>query len=190
MRIVGGKHKGRAITPPKGRNTRPTSDRAREAMFNVLAHAEWAPAIEGARVIDLFAGSGALGFEAMSRGAGFCLFVETDAAARGAIRDNIDALQLFGHTRLHRRDATALGDKPANLGEPFDLVFLDPPYGKGLGEQALDKLASGGWVSAHACAVLEVGAEETPDTPGWVVENEKEYGAAKVLFLSRETPAS
>lgn len=185
MRIVGGRFKGRALAAPRGRNTRPTSDRAREAMFNVLAHADWAPELEDARVIDLFAGSGALGLEAMSRGAGFCLFVETEAAARGAIRDNIDALQLFGHTRLHRRDATALGDKPANLGAPFDLVFLDPPYGKGLGESCLKRLVAGAWLSDHAIAVLEVGADEDPDVSGWQIEAQKDYGAAKVLFLSR-----
>lgn len=187
MRIVGGRFKGRALAAPKGRNTRPTSDRAREAMFNVLAHADWAPELEDARVIDLFAGSGALGLEAMSRGAGFCLFVETEAAARGAIRDNIDALQLFGHTRLHRRDATALGDKPANLGAPFDLVFLDPPYGKGLGETCLDRLVSGGWVHEDSLAVLEVGADEAPELRGWEAKITKDYGAAKVLFLRRST---
>lgn len=187
MRIVGGRFKGRALAAPKGRNTRPTSDRAREAMFNVLAHADWAPELEDARVIDLFAGSGALGLEAMSRGAGFCLFVETEAAARGAIRDNIDTLQLFGHTRLHRRDATALGEKPANLGAPFDLVFLDPPYGKGLGEQCLDRLVSGGWVHEDSLAVLEVGADEAPELRGWETETTKDYGAAKVLFLRRST---
>jgi len=186
MRIVGGRFKGRALAAPKGRNTRPTSDRAREAMFNVLAHAQWAPEMEAARVIDLFAGSGALGLEAMSRGAGFCLFVEAEAVARGAIRDNIDTLQLFGTTRLHRRDATALGDKPANLGEPFDLVFLDPPYGKGLGETCLERLVSGAWVHENSLAVLEVGADETPETPGWTAEVIKDYGAAKVLFLKRE----
>ena len=185
MRIVGGKFKGRALSAPKGRNTRPTSDRAREAMFNVLAHAEWAPAIAGARVIDLYAGSGALGLESMSRGASFCLFVETEAAARGAIRDNIDLLQLFGHTRLHRRDATHLGDKPSNLGEAFDIAFLDPPYGKGLGEKTLQRLIEGGWLTEDGIAVLEVGADETPDVTGWQVEVEKNYGAAKVLFLSR-----
>lgn len=185
MRIVGGKFKGRALSTPKGRNTRPTSDRAREAMFNVLAHAEWAPGIEDARVVDLFAGSGALGLEAMSRGAGFCLFVETEASARGAIRDNIDLLQLFGHTRLHRRDATHLGDKASNLGDAFDIAFLDPPYGKGLGERSLQRLIDGDWLSAHAIAVLEVGADEDPDVNGWTIEVEKAYGAAKVLFLSR-----
>src|SRR5215813_3342294 len=133
MRIVGGTFKGRAIAAPEGRATRPTSDRARESIFNVLAHADWSPGVEGRRVLDLFAGSGALGFEALSRGAAFALFVDTDAAARGAIRENIETLGLFGETRIHRRDATDLGLKPAGVGAPFDLVFLDPPYGKGLG---------------------------------------------------------
>jgi 16S rRNA (guanine966-N2)-methyltransferase len=185
MRIVGGRYRNRAIVAPKGRSTRPTSDRARENLFNVLEHAGWAPAIDGARVIDLYAGSGALGLEAMSRGAGFCLFVEMAAEARGAIRNNIDTLQLFGVTRLHRRDATALGEKPSNLGAPFNLVFLDPPYGHGLGEKTLARLIEGGWVSEHAGAVLEVGADEDPVTPGWERQAVKEYGAAKVLFLTR-----
>ncbi len=135
--------------------------------------------------MDLFAGSGALGFEAMSRGAAFCLFVETDANARGAIRDNIEALQLWGTTRIHRRDATSLGEKPANLGPPFDLVFLDPPYGKGLGELALARLPEGGWLSPDAIAVLEVGIEESPETPGWERLDEGEYGAARVVYLRR-----
>lgn len=132
MRIVSGEFKGRAIAAPAGRDTRPTSDRARESLFNVLLHAPWSPGIKDRRVLDLFAGSGALGLEAMSRGAAFALFVETDAAARGAIRDNIESLGLFGTTRIHRRDATDLGVKPAGLGDPFDLVFLDPPIARGL----------------------------------------------------------
>jgi 16S rRNA (guanine966-N2)-methyltransferase len=183
MRIVGGIFKGRALTAPPGRDTRPTSDRAREAVFNVLAHAAWSPGLKGRRVLDLFAGSGALGFEAISRGAVFGLFVETDAAARGAIRDNAEALGLFGITRIHRRDATDLGVKPAGLGEPLDLAFLDPPYGKGLGERALAKLRPGGWISGDALIVFECGAEEVPDTAGFEVLDEREYGAAKVLFL-------
>ncbi len=183
MRIVGGTHKGRAITAPAGRDTRPTGDRAREAVFNVLAHAEWSPGLQGRRVLDLFAGSGALGLEAMSRGASFALFVETEAAARGAIRDNIEALGLFGTTRIHRRDATDLGPKPAGLGDPFDLVFLDPPYGKGLGERALAALGDGGWITPDAIIVFEVGAGETPVTPAFHTLDERTYGAAKVLFL-------
>lgn len=185
MRIIAGSHKGRALAAPKGRKTRPTADRTRESIFNKLAHASWSDGLENKRVMDLFAGSGALGFEAMSRGASFCLFVETDAGARGAIRDNVEALQLWATTRLHRRDATAMGPKPANLGPPFDLVFLDPPYGKGLGELALSRLLEGGWLSPDAIAVLEVGIDETPETPGWERLDEGEYGAARVVYLRR-----
>lgn len=186
MRIVAGKFKGRALSAPKGANTRPTSDKARQAMFNVLEHAAWALPLDGARVADLFAGSGALGFEAISRGAGFCLFVETDAAARGTIRDNIEALQLFGMTRLHRRSATDLGEKPAKLGAPFNLVFLDPPYDRGLAPPALTGLIEGNWVTDDALAVLEVAADEdVPDIPGWAPVDERIWGAAKVVFLKR-----
>src|SRR5262245_49877415 len=183
MRIVGGQFKGRAIAAPPGRDTRPTADRARESVFNVLAHAEWSPGVEGRRVLDLFAGSGALGLEAISRGAAFALFVETDAAARGAIRDNVEALSLFGNTRIHRRDATDLGVKPAGLSDPFDLVFLDPPYHKGLGERALARLFEGGWIIDDALIVFECAADEAPEAPGYVVVDTREYGAAKVMFL-------
>jgi len=185
MRIVGGQFKGRALSAPKGKNTRPTSDRAREALFNVLAHAHWAPDLENTRVIDLFAGSGALGLEAMSRGAGFCLFVETETAARGALRDNLQAFELFGHTRIHRRDATALGKLPANLGEPFDLAFLDPPYHKSLGTKALSQLSRGNWLSENALIILETGKDEDTDTTGWQVLDTRQYGAAKILFLQQ-----
>lgn len=183
MRIVGGQFKGRAIAAPAGRDTRPTSDRARESVFNVLAHAKWSPGVAGRRVLDLFAGSGALGLEAMSRGAAFALFVETDAAARGTIRDNIEALGLFGAARIHRRDATDLGLKPVGLGEPFDLVFLDPPYAQGLGETALGILPTGQWIAPGALIVFECGANETPAALGYKTLDERAYGAAKVLFL-------
>jgi 16S rRNA (guanine966-N2)-methyltransferase len=184
MRIVGGKFKGRAIKTPEGRTTRPTSDRARESIFNVLAHAEWAPPLEGARVIDAFAGSGALGLEAMSRGAAFCLFVETDSAARGCIRDNIEALHLFGTTRIHRRSAVDLGLKPAGLGQPFDLVFMDPPYGYDLVPPALEQLVRGEWIAPAALVVAETSAvEAAPVTPDWNLLDERVYGAARVSFL-------
>lgn len=183
MRIVGGTFKGRALAAPSGRDTRPTSDRAREAVFNILEHATWSPGLAGQRVLDLFAGAGGLGLEAMSRGASFALFVETEAAARGAIRDNIEALGLFGTTRIHRRDATDLGVKPAGLGEPFDLVFLDPPYGRGLGERALARLGEGAWITGNALIVFECSADETPATPDFETLDVREYGAAKVLFL-------
>lgn len=187
MRIVGGKFKGRALVTPNGQNTRPTSDRAREAIFNILAHADWAPNLEGARVMDVFAGSGALGFEAMSRSAGFCLFVETDEAARGAIRDNVETFGLFGTTRVHRRDATQLGARPGSQAEAFNLVFLDPPYRKGLGEKALDALVSGNWLSENAIIVFERAADEDDFvTDVWQKINVKTYSAAQVLFLKQK----
>ncbi|MGE0596060.1 MAG: 16S rRNA (guanine(966)-N(2))-methyltransferase RsmD [Hyphomonadaceae bacterium] len=183
MRIVGGRFKGRTLAAPAGATTRPTSDRTRESLFNVLEHAAWSPGCEGRRVLDLFAGAGALGLEAISRSAAFALFVETDFAARGAIRQNIEALGLFGVTRIHRRDATDLGQKPAGLADPFDLVFLDPPYRKGLGEQALSRLMEGGWISAQALIVFECAADETPALAGYETLDERLYGAAKVIFL-------
>ena len=187
MRIVGGGLRGRNIVTPEGRTTRPTSDRAREAIFNVLNHAEWAPNLSGARVMDVFAGSGALGFEALSRGGAFCLFVETDDAARGAIRDNVEAFGLFGNTRVHRRDATQLGQRPGSAGEAFDLVFLDPPYAKGLGEKTLDCLIQGNWLSPDATIVFERGADEGDfATEVWEIANTKTYGAAQVLFLKQK----
>ena len=163
---------------------RPTSDRARQAVFNILEHAAWAPPLAGARVVDLFAGSGGLGLEALSRGAAFCLFVETDTGARGAIRDNVEALGLFGVTRIHRRDATDLGDKPAGDGPAFDIAFVDPPYGKGLGEQALAGLLAGGWLAPGALVLLERGSDEPePVTPGFEQLDVRDYGAARIYFL-------
>ncbi len=193
MRIISGAYRGRALAAPPGRSTRPTSDRAREALFNVLDHAAWAPGLTGLRVIDLFAGSGALGLEALSRGAAFCLFVETDPVARGVIRENVEALgakgELFGRTRIHRRDATDLGPRPGADGAPFDLAFLDPPYGLGLGEKALAELAQGGWLSPGAAVVFERGVDEAPPaTPGFEVVDDRVYGAARVLFLISPNP--
>ncbi len=187
MRIVAGKFRGRALAAPQGQTTRPTSDRARQALFNVLEHAGWSVPLDGLRVIDLFAGSGALGFEAVSRGAAFCLFVETDEAARGAIRDNMEAFGLFGAARVHRRSAVDLGVRPGSAGEAFDLAFLDPPYGKGLGEQALARLAEGNWLRPGALVVYERGADEPEiDTPGYARLDARDWGAARVLFLRRE----
>lgn len=187
MRIVGGRFKGRTLSAPDGRRTRPTSDRAREAVFNILEHADFAPDLNGARVMDVFAGSGALGFEALSRGAAFCLFVDTDDEARGAIRENAERLGLFGVTRIHRRDATKLGQRPGSAAEAFDLVFLDAPYHQGLSEQALRSLAAGGWLSAQALCVVEVAADETIDISElWHITDTRVYGAARVLFLKQK----
>ncbi|MBI1366063.1 MAG: 16S rRNA (guanine(966)-N(2))-methyltransferase RsmD [Alphaproteobacteria bacterium] len=184
MRIVGGKFRGRSILTPKGRDTRPTSDKARESLFNILSH-RGDFSLEGARVIDLFAGSGALGFEAMSRGAHWCLFVETDAAARGAIRDNIEALGLFGSTRLHRRSATSLGSKPAGVGPPFTLAFLDPPYREDLAAPAMETLKSGGWLSEDALVVVEQAVEEVPvAVAGFKEIDRRDYGAAQIGFYT------
>lgn len=193
MRIVSGDFRGKTLIAPAGAKTRPTSDRARQAIFNILEHAPWSEGVRGRRVIDLFAGSGALGFEALSRGASFCLFVETDEAARGAIRENVDALSphggLFGRTRVHRRDATSLGVRPGADGPAFDLAFLDPPYAKGLGEIALARLAEGGWLAPGALVVFERGVDE-PDfeVAGFERLDARDYGAARVHFL-RWSPA-
>lgn len=184
MRIVSGEFRGKALIAPKGEATRPTSDRARQAIFNILEHAPWSTGLRDRRVIDLFAGSGALGFEALSRGAAFCLFVETDEAARGAIRENVDAMGLFGRTRVHRRSATDLGVRPGADGPAFDLAFLDPPYAKGLGEQALDRLGAGGWLETGAIVVFERGATEPPfEVAGFEPLDARDYGAARVSFL-------
>jgi len=184
MRIIAGDLRGRRIAAPKGRVSRPTADRVREALFNLLAHREGF-SFEGARVIDLFAGSGALGFEALSRGAAFALFVETDAGARGAIRQTVDELNLFGATRIHRRDALALGSKPAGLGAPFTLAFLDPPYRKGLAPPALAALAAGGWLAPGAAAVVESAADE-PEThaPGFDAGPPRLYGDTRLEILT------
>lgn len=184
MRIIAGTFKGRTLHAPPGRTTRPTSDRAREALFNVLEHAPWSAGLAGRRVLDLYAGSGALGFEALSRGAAFALFVETDDAARGAIRDTIDAFGLFGVTRLHRRSAADLGMRPASLGAPFDLVFMDPPYANGLVAPTLDGLLRGQWTTPDAIYVIETGAEEADiGHDALSVLDVRTHGAAKLTIL-------
>src|SRR5580704_10430518 len=152
MRVVGGRLKGRNLASPASRDIRPTADRLRESLFNILIHAYDDP-IEGARVLDLFAGTGALGIEAVSRGARFALFVDNGAEARALLRNNVEALGLGGVTKVFRRDATNLG--PAHPVEPFSLAFLDPPYGKGLAETALNSLREGGWLTPGALLVVE-----------------------------------
>lgn len=185
MRIVGGSLKSRALVAPRGDATRPTTDRTRESLFNILSHSGEVQ-LEGARVIDLFAGSGALGFEAISRGAVFCLFVETGAPARAAIRTNQEALGLTGTTRLHRRSATALGPRPAGMGGPFTLAFLDPPYRKGLLVPALDAVRDGDWLGQGALAVCEHGRDDpVPQAEGFTVTDERAFGDTRMAFLRR-----
>src|SRR6201993_3376931 len=152
MRVVGGDLKGRNIVGPASRDIRPTADRLRESVFNILVHAYDDP-FQDARVLDLFAGTGALGIEAISRGAVFTLFVDNGAEARALLRNNVEALALGGITKVYRRDATNLG--PAHPMEPFSLVFLDPPYGKGLADKALTSLRDGGWLTPGALLVVE-----------------------------------
>src|SRR6476619_7522754 len=151
MRVVGGRLRGRNLAAPASRDIRPTADRLRESVFNILIHAYDDP-IDGARVLDLCAGTGALGIEAISRGAGFALFVDNGAEARALLRNNVEALGLGGVTKVYRRDAADLG--PAHPMEPFSLVFIDPPYGKGLADKALVSLRDGGWLTAGALLVV------------------------------------
>ncbi len=180
MRIIGGKFSGRQIIAPKGLISRPTTDRTRESLFSILSSREDFN-FEGARAIDLFAGSGALGLEALSRGASGCLFVETDAGARGAIRENIEALSLFGCTRIHRRSAASLGDKPASAGEPFTLGFLDPPYRQDLAGPALTTLAQGGWLAPGALIVVEQTKDEPPvAADGFTEADRRTYGETQI----------
>ena len=152
MRVVGGRLRGRNLASPSSREIRPTADRLRESLFNILAHAYGDP-VDGARVLDLFAGTGALGIEAVSRGAAFCLFIDNGAEARALLRQNVEALGLGGVTKVYRRDAGALGS--VHPHEPFALAFLDPPYGKGLAEKALASLRDGNWLVPGALVVVE-----------------------------------
>lgn len=182
MRIVAGEFRGRALHAPSGEETRPTSDRVREALFNILAHGDYR--IAGARVIDLFAGTGALGLEALSRGAAYALFVESAASARAAIQRNIEAFGLTGRTRVFRRDATDLGALPSGL-KPFDLAFLDPPYGRGLFAPSIEALVRGGWLAPGATLVAEErGGEAFTAPPGFTLADERIYGETIVRILS------
>ena len=158
MRITGGRLRGRRLAAPSDMRVRPTSDRVREAIFNILAHNDFdcGFALEEARVADLFAGTGALGIEAISRGAKYCLFVEDAAESRALIRENVEAFHLTGATKIWRRDATDLGPMGPGAGGPFDLVFLDPPYRKNLIAPALASLRDGGWLADDAILVCRM----------------------------------
>jgi 16S rRNA (guanine966-N2)-methyltransferase len=181
MRIVGGRFRGRTLQAPKSQAIRPTADRLREALFNILVHAYGDP-IEGARVLDLFAGTGALGFEALSRGASFVLFVDDGAEARALLRGNVEALGVGGATKVYRRDATRLG--PAAPLAPFSLAFLDPPYGKGLAERALASAREGGWLAPGALAVVEEAADAGFKAPEGFEELERRrYDDTEFVFL-------
>lgn len=181
MRIVGGTLKGRTLATPADTATRPTSDRVREALFNILEHGIADFEVRDARVLDLFAGTGALGLEAISRGARYCHFIEDATPARGLIRTNADKLGVIGQAKIWRRDATKLG--PCAPLPAFDLVFADPPYGKGLGERALAALVAGGWLNEKAIVVLEE-ADKALVSPvaGLALVDERAYGETVLRF--------
>jgi 16S rRNA (guanine966-N2)-methyltransferase len=182
MRIIGGAFKGLALAAPKSMAIRPTSDRLRETLFNILAHGHGDP-VSGARVLDLFAGTGALGLEALSRGARFCLFVEEAAEARGLIRRNIEATRQTGTTKLWRRDATRMG--PCAPMEPFDIVFADPPYRQSLGDAALASARAGGWLRPGSLCVLEEAADAPFTCPdGLSVVDDRPMGESRLRFLT------
>jgi 16S rRNA (guanine966-N2)-methyltransferase len=181
MRIVAGRFRGASLEAPKGLATRPTSDRVRQALFNVLEHGAPRFDFEGARVLDLFAGSGALGLEALSRGARYAVFIEESAAARAAIRQNVEALGLTGVTKIWRRDAAKLGE--AGTLAPFHLIFCDPPYGKRLGERALAEAVNRGWAERDAIAVLEERADTDIAWPAPLQEiDRRRYGDTQIAI--------
>lgn len=180
MRIVGGEFRGRSLAVPKSNDIRPTADRTRESLFNILSHA-YPEAIDGTRMMDIFAGTGAVGLEGASRGCRHVLFVESSVEGRGLLWENIDTLGLHGRTRILRRDATDLGSV-GNL-EPFHLLFADPPYGQGLGEKAFAAAAGGGWLVPGALAILEERADVVVDLPPiYLFLEVRTFGDSKMHF--------
>ncbi|MFV0491659.1 MAG: 16S rRNA (guanine(966)-N(2))-methyltransferase RsmD [Pseudorhodobacter sp.] len=185
MRIIGGKFRGTHLAPvgdgDARAHLRPTSDRVREAMFNLLINgaAIGDDPITGARVLDLFAGTGALGLEALSRGAARITFVDEGTTARALLRRNVEILRAMGVTDIYRRDATRLGQ---NRGVPFALIFLDPPYGKGLGEAALASAISGGWVAPGAIVLWEENSSPVPPD-GFSLLDRRRYGETTITIL-------
>jgi len=184
MRIVSGRFKGRTLKAPGDAALRPTSDKVRQAIFNILEHAGFAAgfSLEGARAVDLFAGTGALGLEALSRGAKYCLFIEDAAESRAIIRENVEALGLTGASKIWRRDATNLG--ALDTLAPFDLAFLDPPYRKSLIARALTGLATGGWLNPNALVIAEAAEDETmPAVEGYEMLDDRVYGDTRIAFM-------
>ncbi|HFD16213.1 MAG TPA: 16S rRNA (guanine(966)-N(2))-methyltransferase RsmD [Rhodospirillales bacterium] len=178
LRIIAGSLKGRRLAVPRGLLVRPTADRAREALFSILEHGE--PALRGSRFLDLFAGSGAVGIEAFSRGAREVLLVEREPAALVALRANLDRIPHRDAIRVMATDATRLGRAP----HTFDIAFLDPPYRSGLAGQALEALAAGSWLAPGARVVVELAAREDLATAAdYAREDERRYGSCRFLFL-------
>ncbi|MCP5367008.1 MAG: 16S rRNA (guanine(966)-N(2))-methyltransferase RsmD [Hyphomicrobiales bacterium] len=184
MRIVGGRFRGKRLTAPEGRDVRPTSDRVREAVFNILAHGIDGGDPAGKTVLDLFCGTGALGLEALSRGAAKVILVDADAATVALARRNAGLVGAPRDVLTLRLDATRMPPPPRIAGAPVDLVFLDPPYGQGLAGPSLLALVRRGWIVAGALAVVELGADEDFEPPaGFLVLDDRRYGAARVVFL-------
>ncbi|MCX7354554.1 MAG: 16S rRNA (guanine(966)-N(2))-methyltransferase RsmD [Alphaproteobacteria bacterium] len=184
MRIVAGKHRGRRLAAPEGASVRPTSDRARESLFNVLAHrplrTDGQPVLTDARVLDVFAGTGAMGLEALSRGAAHATFVERDRATLAVLEKNVATVGEQARTTILRADA--LSPPPAKT--PANLAFLDPPYGENLAAPALAALAKGGWLEAGAIIVVEIGKKESlAAPPAFSLLDERQYGAARLILL-------
>jgi 16S rRNA (guanine966-N2)-methyltransferase len=177
---------GRQLVAPHDQSVRPTSDRTRQAIFNILRHKDFGIgfALEGAEVLDLFAGTGALGIEAISQGARWCLLVDDSADSRAIQRENIEALGLTGATRIWRRDACDLGPIGPSAGGPFNLVFLDPPYRKDLIPKALKSLKDGGWLADKALLMAESDAAEEIDLAGFTLLDERDYGETRLRFLT------
>ncbi|WP_114857828.1 16S rRNA (guanine(966)-N(2))-methyltransferase RsmD [Azospirillum brasilense] len=185
MRIVGGKHRGRRLAAPAGSDTRPTTDRTRESLFNILSHADWGPdgadLLEDAVIVDAFCGTGALGLEALSRGAAHASFLDMGRAALDAVRANVAALGEGANAAVLRADATR---PPPPPGRPCTLAFLDPPYGQDLAPRALAGLAKAGWLAPGAVLVVEVaGRDPLPLPPGFAELDERRYGDTRVQFL-------
>ncbi|HWE06769.1 MAG TPA: 16S rRNA (guanine(966)-N(2))-methyltransferase RsmD [Rhizomicrobium sp.] len=186
MRITGGRFGGRVLAAPADARVRPTSDKVRQAVFNVLAHNDFGLgfSLEGARVVDLFAGTGAMGLEALSRGAGFCLFIDDSAESRALLRQNVETLALTGATKIWRRGATMLGAMSAVAGGPFDLALLDPPYRMNLIAPALASLRDGKWLAPDALVVAECARDEfLNEQMGFSRLDSRIYGETEVVFL-------
>ena len=192
MRIISGKFRGLSLSTPKDERVRPTSDRVREALFNVIAHNNFGMdfSLNGVRVLDLYAGTGALGLEALSRGASFVMFVDDHFESRALIRRNVEAAHATGATKIWRRDAAVLGDIPSNAGGVFGLVFIDPPYRKGLADRSLASLVAGNWLAERCLLVVETAEGEALNVPPSLeIEDDRTYGDTRVRLIMRRTLA-
>jgi len=188
VRIISGKFRGLSLSTPKDERVRPTSDRVREALFNVIAHNNFGMdfSLNGVRVLDLYAGTGALGLEALSRGASFVMFVDDHFESRALIRRNVEAAHATGATKIWRRDAAVLGDIPSNAGGVFGLVFIDPPYRKGLADRSLASLVAGNWLAERCLLVVETAEGEALDVPPSLeIEDDRTYGDTRVRLIMR-----